>query len=185
MIRYLFAILLLVVVTAFTWWTNQLLKPDQEKRAATPTNNPDHYVENFVSKTLNKDGRLVHELQAPYLIHYMSNDRAEVKQPHLIFYKEAGETWHVNADQATTYKGGEEILLVGNVVLYRPAAKRTELRINTERLRVFSKEQLAETQDHIVMVNPSGTVEAVGMQANFKLDQVQLFSKVRGYYVPH
>jgi LPS export ABC transporter protein LptC len=185
MVRYLLTILVLITVTALTWWVNQLLEPEREKRAATPANGPDHYVENFISKTMNKDGQVTHELQAPYLVHYLTNDRAEVKQPHMTFYKEAGETWHIDADQATTFNNGAEVILVGNVVLHRPAAKREELRINTERLRVLSKEQYAETQDHIVMANPSGTVEAVGMQANFKSDQVELLSKVRGYYAPH
>ena len=89
--------------------------------AASPTVEPDYYIENFTSTGLDRAGKK-YRVIADRLAHYPLDDRALLERPHIIQYDPAGgATRHIHADSGWLYDDDDEVSLSGNVrVIEKP-----------------------------------------------------------------
>ena len=96
------------------WLEFGLLSGPANGIAATDNNEPDYYIENFVSTGMHRPGKK-YRVIADRLEHYPVAGRALLHRPHIIQYLPPGPPRHIYADSGWLYNAESEVLLSGNV----------------------------------------------------------------------
>jgi len=158
-----FSSVMMIVVLTAAWMTlSYHPKPLMNK---STTLEPDAYMENVVTITLNQQGNPKMKLVTPQLIHFDKSDVTQLISPTLTLYRNSPQPWRVTAQ-------------------YARASHSQETVIKTASLRVFPNNQTAETQDAITLEQPNTLIKATGMLANMNSGDIKLISEARGEYVP-
>jgi lipopolysaccharide export system protein LptC len=92
----------------------------------------------------------------------------------------------VASDTARVERGAERITLEGAVRLrqFPQDARQPGVALDTRDLLVLPEQSYAETAQAVVITQGAHTLKSVGLKADFKNDQFELLSQVRGSYVP-
>jgi len=148
------------------------------------TNYPESIMTNAIITRMNSTSGLPQDqLQTPLLVHYTTGDLTKMTQPRFVFMQEAGEPWHLSADQGQANNGVDLVKLSGHVALTQAkSADNPPISITTSAVTIYPKQQFAETDQPIVAQQPDKMIQAVGMQTHFKTGTVELLSHVQGKY---
>jgi len=181
----LWAALLLVLVAALSWWLQRSVETESQSSTDQVRHEPDYYMENFVSTSLDEMGRPAYRLDADNMLHYPDNDSATLEKPHLIVFRGEEEFWDIRAESGLVLDKGESVMLQGEVVILRVTTGGAQaLQIYTSDLTVRPDEKYAETAAEVTIKDGRGVTQAVGMWADLNQRRVELLSNVRGTYVP-
>jgi lipopolysaccharide export system protein LptC len=181
----LISILLVLAVGLSSWSIVAGKKADSLKPTNSPTE-PDAYMEYVVATILNKEGTPSMKIETPKMVHYAENDTTDISKPHITIYRQSPEPWYINSDFAKATQGIEKILFWSNVVIHHAHdIDNPTTTMTTTSLIVFPNQQLAQTDQAILVTQPDSTLRAVGMLANMNDGTVKLLSQARGEYVPN
>lgn len=135
---------------------------------------------------MDSKGQLRYRLAGIDMVHYPDNDLLEITAPHIIFYRWTTPRWDVVAERARTNSTGDEIYLLGEVVIYQLGEdpEITMMKILTENVRVEPETKFAETSQPVTLFNRYGETYAVGARAYLQEGRIELLSQVRGDYEP-
>lgn len=184
--QYFITTFFLLAACIGTW----LLLTAIENRSVPLNNNdrPDSYMLNVTATSLDENGNLKDELQAPKLVHFAKGDTTNVTKPHFILYNAdaTGQPWHVYADQGQARDGINVLDLWGNVRLEQPAGPdNAAITMVTSAITVFPKEQYAQTQQPVKVWQSGSVATSVGMRINLKTGNIELLSQAKGKYQPN
>jgi LPS export ABC transporter protein LptC len=174
---------LLLLSTAFSTWLALKSSPLQTDDNAYSKNSADSLMTNVrVMRTNSDDGKLQNELFAAQMIHF-PNNITTFTQPHVIFYHNTDQPWHLTAQNGQAQEGVTLIKLWNNVILHQPAGTQNQpITITTSEVIVHPKQHTAETNQPVVAIEPGVHVSAIGMHADFKTQIVDLLSQVQVTY---
>lgn len=143
-------------------------------------------MKDFTSTLMGPEGQPRYRLTGTHMVHYPDNDALKIAAPHIVFYRQANPRWDVVAERALTTSTGEEVYLLGEVVIRRFGAdpKTTAMKILTQDVRVEPEAKFAETDQPVTLLNRFGETHAVGARAYLQEECIELLSQVRGNYGP-
>ncbi|MBI3772385.1 MAG: LPS export ABC transporter periplasmic protein LptC [Gammaproteobacteria bacterium] len=180
--RYL-GLLVLVSVAAASVWLQRSTEPGAQHMAGAEKA-PDYYLEGFVAKTMDVEGRLSQQLEAKSMLHFEGENAAELVAPNFTNYRPDGQVWTIKSETATAYQDQDLLLLRGAVLIRRqPLAEDGPVDINTRELKVYQTSELAETSEAVEIRDARGVTWGEGMKVDMQAGHLQLLSKVRGEYV--
>jgi lipopolysaccharide export system protein LptC len=145
---------------------------------------PDTFVLQATYLHLDPNGHLQSKFFSPKVVHYAKDNRSEFASPHVIIYGQDGRPWVIDADHGQSQFGTQQIELWGNVKVqhFITLQQQPELTLLTSRLKYFSDQQLAQTDQPVTILQPGMTVNSVGLKADLKSASVQLISNVKARY---
>jgi lipopolysaccharide export system protein LptC len=132
-----------LVFAALTAWLErgQELPESVQEEGNRNDQDPDYYIENFVSTGLDREGRQ-YVMEAIRLAHFPIDDTSLVEKPHVIQYTDEAGPRHVYADTGLISADGTEILLTGNVkVIESRSENRPGNVTTTTRMRIKLKDK--------------------------------------------
>lgn len=183
--RNIFITFLLLIAGGLSTWSILLTSKPSFVVLENKNNQPDAIMENIVTTVMNKTGTPALKVETPMMMHYAENDSTELLTPHVTVYRQSPEPWHIKAKHARTQKGVSEILFWGNVVIHHLADTTNPMTtMRTPTLTVFPDQQIAKTEEAVVLTQPDTIIRAVGMLANWEAGTVRLLSQAREEYVP-
>lgn len=144
---------------------------------------PDYYVEKFNFVRLSPTGQLKYKIVGEKLLHFPKDDSYEIEHPivHSLAQNQPPVTAH--ADTAKVEDKRKKIHLIGNVNVVRPASEtRERLHLVTERLLALPDDDIMKTDQPVHITLGQSTLSGIGMIANNTTQQLQLLSKVRGFF---
>lgn len=146
----------------------------------------DYFMEDFVLTLMDQAGQPLYRLAGTHMVHYLDNDTVEVTAPHAIFYHHVAPRWEVVAEQGLTNSRGDEIYLLGKVVIrqFGDNVKTSKMKILTRDVRVEPEIKYAETNQPVTLLNSFGRTDAIGAQVYLKEERIELLSQVKGDYEP-
>ena len=106
----------LLLLAAGSWWLTRAVGPPVPVFDRSASHDPDYTVQDFTTTVMNEQGRRRYTLSATLLIHYGDDGSSDLTQPYLVQYREGLAPVHTRADRGQIPKGGNEILMSGNVV---------------------------------------------------------------------
>lgn len=175
----------LMIIIGFLTWTSLVFYHPQSNKPQVPQNSPDALMEHVTALILDKQGKPKLKVITPKLVHFPENDTTHFTSPELTLYRRSPKPWFITSLHAIATQGIEHIDFWDNVVVHHAADENNPATIiKTTMLTVYPNKNLAQTQNHITMTQPSLTVSAVGMNANLKTGDIKLLSQARGIYVP-
>ncbi|ABA59237.1 Protein of unknown function DUF1239 [Nitrosococcus oceani ATCC 19707] len=144
----------------------------------------DYFMEKFTSTLMDQQGLPLYRLAGTHMAHYLDNDTIEITAPDAVFYQQATARWKVVAERGLTNSQGDEIDLLGEVIIRQLGAdsKTSNMKILTQNVRVKPRIKYAETQQPVTLLNSFGKTHSIGARVYLKDGRIELLSQVRGNY---
>lgn len=182
----LLTVMLLGVFCAFgSFWLLQAMRQDEDTQAAGRHNDPDYIVENFSFVRMSEAGQPSYVVSGAKLTHRPVDDVSEIEKPVLQSMTVERPRMTINADRALVLHERNQIDLVGNVDVVRPATAKSEpMRIRTEAMTVLPDEEVIKTDKPVEMQLGVATVRGTGMVANNATQKLHLASRGQIIYPP-
>lgn len=142
---------------------------EEPPAAGAAYHDPDYYMEDFTTLTMEDDGRPKSKLHAVYMAHYPVDDTTELLKPTMEIYRAERPPLNVTADKGWVTSGNDVILLRGGVRMWEDDAAGTRtLQVDTSEARILMNDEYAETDMPATIVSRRSTVTGTGMRAYFK-----------------
>lgn len=183
--RKLFTLFPLLLIATFTGWLayKGLQAPIKHNLIA---DRPDSFMKNVIALRMNMDTGLPQdELLTPSMIHYPQGDTTNLISPHFIIFNVDSQPWHITSNLGQAQNGVAVIQLWDHVKIHQDAGPQNqEIDITTSMLTIYPHEQYAITQEPVMLTQPGSIAHSIGVRADLKSGDIQLFSQARGQYKP-
>lgn len=179
------SLFIILVVGIATWLTLSFYWPTNIATAST-SELPDAYMENVEAVVMDKLGQPTLKLNTPRMLHFETNNIAQLKTPYIILYRGLGKPWFINATYGKASHGIDQVDFWDKVTIFHPedaATPNTWIKTNT--LTLHPHDQTAFTNDIITLTQSNLLLQAIGMQANMKTGDIKLLSHARAEYNPN
>ncbi|MBA4143391.1 MAG: LPS export ABC transporter periplasmic protein LptC [Nitrosospira sp.] len=175
-----FLLVMFALLVALPLWLGQSPYAPSLGENGTSGRIPDYVVENFSALRMDDDGVARRTLLGKRLVHYPDDESMDLEQPRLINTEPGKPPMQVKADQAKMSANGEDIYLSGNVTVVRNAGRgRGETTMATSFLHVRPDDDIARTDQPVVITETNSVIKAVGMEMSNRTGITQLLSQVR------
>lgn len=160
---------------ALSTWLLQHLSAERGVAEEAVFHDPDYYMENFSTLTLEEDGRAKNRLRAVYMAHYPDNDTTELLKPTMEIYRVGRLPLFLSAERGWVTDNNNVVVLRGDVRLWEDdGAGRRVLQVDTTEVRVLLDSEYAETDRRAVIVSKSSTITGTGMRAYLKESRLEV-----------
>ena len=169
---------MLVLLAALTFWLSRVIEGDKPR--GPQRHDPDYWVENFVVRRFDLDGKLQHTLVAKKLLHYPDDDTTIVTAPQLTYHQ--GAPADISARMAYVGADGKEIDLVDDVRVIRQGATGDvpPSVLETRALKVFPDAEKGRTNAPVVITQGRSILRGSGLEFDNKTGVTVLRGRVTG-----
>jgi lipopolysaccharide export system protein LptC len=158
-----------------TAWLLQALGSGPAGPGAAQSHDPDYYMEDFTTLTMDKEGRPKNKLHALYMAHYAEDDTSELLKPQMKFYRHGKPPLYISADKGWVTSANNVVVLKDHVRMWEnDAAGKPVLRVTTSQVRILIKEEYAETDQRAKIVWNRTTIIGTGMRAYMKTSRLDV-----------
>lgn len=180
----LFAIVLLGLLAALTFWLQSTVNADNPANTGKFRHDPDAMAENFVARRLDQNGIVRYRLSGPSMVHYPDDDSSELRDPVLVSYRPSAPDVTVTGRNARVTAKGETIYLWEEVSITRAATpNRPEMIARMPDLTAQPEVGTAFTNSPIDVVQGQSRLTGIGAHFDNNTSILTLQSQVRGTYV--
>jgi lipopolysaccharide export system protein LptC len=187
-------IIALIALGSF-WLLEVMRRADVEGNSpSTPRDEPDYYVENFNLIRLPNDGKANYHMTGARLTHIPANDSFEIALPQVSSFGEQETPINIRAQKAIVEqkdKTGnsdrlhDKIHLYGDVQVDKPASAHSSmLQVYSDYLLFLPDDDVLKTDKEVTIYTEGAAIQAIGLLANNRDQQVTLLSKVRARIAP-
>ncbi len=141
----------------------------------------DYYLEDFNTKKYNENGQLEYLVTGQTLAHYPIDDRSEITDPSLVFYRDAIE-WKIDSALGEFEQNPSMFTLHGNVVVRRESDDGAPVIMRTEAISILTDANEVRTDKPIEIVSQTWQLRSVGLQSSLDKGKLNLLSTVTGRY---
>ena len=160
----------------------------QEGRASLSekqVSEPDYYGEGLYNRRYDQNGRLEQSFSAQRSTHYPLSDNTVFAGPVIQVQDEDGDFWQVSAREGSMDDKDDLLKLRADVVIQpHDDNHQNPMVIKTQSLDYFTKRQLAQTKQDVIITYPHTRVTGTGMTMDMKKQRMELHSEVNSRYVP-
>jgi len=140
----------------------------------------DYAMTDFTMTVMDQNGNPSRIITGKEMAHYPEDDSTEITFPSAEFIEQGKNTWIITSNKSTTQGKGDDILLIGNVIITQKENPDTELR--TEKLNLDTLNNTAYTDLAVSMKSAYGNTESIGLHAALEDKMINLHSRVKGQY---
>lgn len=178
--------LVLLVLAAITLIVARQLDETDPARRGARLENPDFYMQNFVSTVMGLDGLADRTLKAKRLEHFPKTNEKELTEPYLVLYQTGAPAWHIRSESGWISPSGDVVLLRGRVHAWRVSNTGVKLvDIHTRDLRILPETDYGETDKPVTIATADQRTVGLGMRAFLAESRVELMSQVRTNLTGH
>lgn len=177
--------LLFVTSLVLLFWYSSNRDTDGTEETKPMDNTPDFFMSDFSIRDYTEQGKLKYSIKAAHLEHYPVDDTAKVQNPLITIYREENQApWYAESKVGLVDGEGKVLTLTEQVRLYNDKDKNTQLHVSMEKLVINIEEELAYTDEKVVLNSAQGQLQAVGLEADLVSNRLQLKSQVKGFHEP-
>ena len=184
-LHYLTALLLIILLAIVSSWIFESIEKSPILKKEKIRHDPDYFLKNFTSTSMNHTGKPAYQIKAEYLEHYPDDDSMKLQKPLFSFYENNIKTWTAQANEAVILQKSQQIHLTGNVILNQIliSGKNSAIKLTAEQLTIEPKLNLAHTKSKIKLYKGSSYIQATGMRADMNKNRIEFLSRTRSHYV--
>ena len=157
----LFPLLVLAMLTAFTFWLEQATRGDSNGPNPNLRHDPDFWIDELVLRRYNLDGSIQHTLKASRMTHFPDDDSTEVKEPRVVYFRD-GTTTTLTARLAWMDKDGQHVRLQDEVRVVRTEPLGNATIIDTSLLNVAPDDEYAQTDAPVTISQGRSVMHGTG-----------------------
>ena len=180
--KVFFALSLLALGSA--WLLNRITDTESIEISVL-RHDPDTYMHDLITLTMNQDGTPKNKLYADYMAHYPDDNTTELINPKLEIFRLGKPPTIITAEKGWVTEDNEVILLSGNTrLLQLDNEGNRELEIITSDVRVLMDQEYAETDKQATIFAKKTTIKSTGINAYFGEDRLELLHNVYTKILP-
>ncbi|NNF15363.1 MAG: LPS export ABC transporter periplasmic protein LptC [Gammaproteobacteria bacterium] len=172
----------LLILTLASWW---ILNPASRQGDSSQLQRLDagYYLTNAAISDTDEAGVLVYSLRAERIEHNPRDNSVSLLALHLLYDQTDNEGWQIKASEGWMDGERAQMILRGKVqIVGKFDDDAPETTINTTRLIVNLKDNIARTNEPVQIGIAGGLLEADGLHADLKTQKIKLLSNVRGTF---
>lgn len=179
-----FALIVLSLLAALTFWIDRAVQPPQPKRDGSTRHDPDYIINNFTSMRADLNGNPRFSLAGVEMRHYPDDDSTELVRPNFIQFSLKKPTTRIEGQRGQVSSNGENVYFMDNVKVVRAATRdKGELTVLTEYLHIIPDRDFTQTDKPVVILQAPRTVIHGNSMEYYKKDGVlKLFGNVKVHY---
>ena len=183
-LRWKIIIVLSLLAIGSTWLLNRLSETVPAEIAIL-RHDPDNYMHELTTLTMNQDGSPKNKLYADYMAHYPDDNTIELINPRLEIFRPGKQPTTITAEKGWVTEDNEVILLSGETRLIQLDADGIrELEIITSDVRVSMDKEYAETDKPATIFGKKTTIKSTGMNAYLGENRLELLNNVYTKILP-
>ena len=175
--------LMLLAAAILSGWSAWKQRDVAEPEAIS-SDRPDYLMRDFEVISLNEQGQESMTLQAPQMQRDPRDQTFTIATPLFLLPDDQGRHWQMRSKSAWVSAKADEIRLTGDVRGTSPQQAGVPSILETQRLNIFPRKDLASTDDPVTITQPGSILTGVGFQTNTKTQQYQVKSQSKLRYVP-
>ena len=142
----------------------------------------DYYIINGQIKDFDSTGMLKQQLSSTQLEHQPELQQTVVTNPEMQIYSADQPNRRVSSLKGVISDNNDEVILDGQVLLQDNADANIATTLKTESLTILPQQNLARTDQRVIISNSAGTTTSVGMTIDTDSGILNLLSEVSGVY---
>lgn len=175
-------VVLLALLAALTYWLDTVVQGVPASAEKRLQHTPDFTVEKLLATRMDLNGRIRDTLQAAKMVHYPDDDSTTLERPRYVSLAR-GVPLSITSKEALVTSNAGNIYFRGEVVANRAAlAGGRGLTVATEYLHVLPDDNIAKTDQRVVISDATMRFEAAGMELNSETRLLKLLGGVKGVY---
>ncbi len=179
------AIVTLAAAAIATWYWSRPTEPPRVARRAEDTAPLGYYLRGARVLGTDAEGHVTYKILADRLEELPDQSLLQLDGVRVEYSPSDDVPWLISASRASTPKNGAHLDLEGNVQLRSaPTDGSKAVTIATTRLRFVPDDSTAVSDEAVQLTVGGWQVDAVGLRANLKDNEVELESKVHGQVAP-
>ncbi len=183
-LRWKIVIALSLLALGSAWLLNRLTDTESIEISVL-RHDPDTYMYDLITLTMNQDGTPKNKLYADYMAHYPDDNTTELINPKLEIFRPGKPPTIITAEKGWVTEDNEVILLSGNTRLLQLNNEGDrELEIITSDVRVLMDQEYAETDKPTTIFTKKTTIKAIGMNAYLGENRLELLHDVHTKILP-
>jgi lipopolysaccharide export system protein LptC len=171
--RRLILFLVLAAAAAGSGWLMKRISSTEPTAAVSDQLDPDYYMEDFTTISMDENGQPASRLYAVYMEHNPVDDTLELYEPNLEVYRGESDPLRITADKGWVTNNNEVILLRGKVRMWIENAS-GQVTLNVDTTEVLLLEEYAETDQNATIVAKRTTVKGRGIRAHFDDNRLEI-----------
>ena len=175
--------LVLLAAAVLSGWSAWKQRDIAEPEAMT-SDRPDYLMRDFEVISLDEQGRESITLRAPQMQRNPKDQTFTIATPLFLLPDDRGHHWQMRSKSAWVSAKADEIRLTGDVRGISPRQAGVPSTLETQRLNIFPRKNLASTDAPVTITQPGSILTGVGFQTNTKTQQYQIKSQSKLRYVP-
>lgn len=180
----LFPLIVVAILAFISFWIESTVKSPLHKSKANFRHDPDYYLENFVTTKTDIRGNLRTMLAATKMQHYPDDDSTYLTRPRFTQFTNNLPYTQIEGQKGQVSSNGEVVEFTKNVIVFRRALNdKPEMRLATDYLKIYAKQEIATTNSPVLITQGSKTViHGTGMIYDKKQQTFTLLKKVKVHY---
>ncbi|MFC4727823.1 LPS export ABC transporter periplasmic protein LptC [Coralloluteibacterium thermophilus] len=179
------ATLVLFVLAVATGTLAWLLRPQPQPPEFIGPMRSDYTLGDYTLIALDETGQESFSVTGPQLDRDPHTGTFTLDKPFFSFPQAEGGAWEARAEDAWISADGGEVRLTREVeILGAPREDQARMRIESERMTVFPREERATSDTLVTVTDRGSTMSGHGMAVDLATRHLQLHSRSRIRYVP-
>lgn len=180
--RWLLAAALALLAIATSVWVWHLHR-DAEPAPLVGPPRSDYLLFDFDLVALDEQGRESFSAAGPRLARHPHLGTLEIDQPRFSTPDAEGGTWRSRAERAFVDAEGDELRLVGNVVLHGPDTE-APLRLSGQSLNLYARQRRVASDAPVTITQPGSILTTNGLRGDLDTRSLELLSRIRLQHEP-
>lgn len=180
---FLTLILALLLVLLVTTQLPDYLGQHSDNAVVNDKDNIDYYLTDFTLKSVKDDGSVSYTLSGQHLSHWQQQKVSFIDAPFILGEGSAEQRLQARADGAELDQTPQQAILSGKVHIIKPGKNPAEgLNLYTDHLTYNLDKHELSTDDKVLITDPSGTTQSIGLLGKLDLNTLRLNSNVHSSY---
>lgn len=175
---------LLISLTVTLWTTRQLLELEHRYESAlqqpAAQSGEIHRFTELEITEFDKNGHRKSRVSSPSASYSPDTQLSLLAQPNILLFSYNKGTTDIRAEEATITHDNNHLVLSNNVQINTASAERKGTLLETSKLNVDIKNEIAHTDRPVTIKNNNIIMHAVGMDLDYATQKIKLLSSVRG-----
>ncbi len=179
-----FALIVLALLAALTFWIDRTVQPPQPKRDGSTRHDPDYIITNFASSRADRNGDPRYSLAGEEMRHFPDDDSTELVKPAFTQFSLRKPTTRIEGLRGQVSANGENVYFMDNVKIVRDATRnKGELTVLTDYLHIVPDQDYVQTDRPVTILQAPRTVIRGNSMEYFKKESLlKLAGKVKVHY---
>jgi len=176
--HFLLIIIGMMVAVGVGWFYDQRPAVPQESQLQVP-DNIDYYLSAVNYRAFDAQGNTRYQLQSPYLEHFIREDRSDLSQPDLQYFKDSSP-WHITAKKGSL-QHQNELFRLSQQVNMRRVDPLDSMLLKSELVELDSKNDVVRIPQPLTLESTDLKLQADSATMDMKHKQHQ-FHRVKSVY---